>query len=104
MITRYLDLIELSFYFPQEEFTLVDGNLLFHGIDLMKLIEEHGSPLKITYLPKISQNIRTKNSGDLTPFTDDENYALNVEKTEKKESLLLLCLEFSEVYKTRFGR
>lgn len=62
MNTRYLDLIEQSFYFPQEEFTLHDGNLQFHGIDLMKLIEEHGTPLKITYLPKISENIqKTKN-------------------------------------------
>lgn len=58
MNTRYLDLIEQSFYFPQEEFTLQDGNLQFHGIDLMKLIEEHGTPLKLTYLPKISENIQ----------------------------------------------
>ena len=58
MNTRYLDLIEQSFYFPTEEFKLVDGNLQFHGIDLMQLIEEHGTPLKITYLPKISQNIQ----------------------------------------------
>ena len=58
MNTRYLDLIEQSFDFPQEEFTLEDDNLLFHGIDLMKLIEEHGTPLKLTYLPKISQNIQ----------------------------------------------
>lgn len=58
MNTRYLDLIEQSFYFPTEEFKLVDGNLQFHGIDLMALIEEHGTPLKFTYLPKISENIQ----------------------------------------------
>src|SRR5690606_36586483 len=58
MNTRYLDLIEQSFYFPTEEFKLVDGNLQFHGIDIMQLIEEHGTPLKFTYLPKISQNIQ----------------------------------------------
>lgn len=58
MNTRYIDLIDQSFYFPQEEFELVDGNLQFHGIDLMKLIEEHGTPLKISYLPKISENIQ----------------------------------------------
>ena len=58
MNTRYLDLIEQSFYFPTEEFKLVDGNLQFHGIDVMQLIEEHGTPLKFTYLPKISQNIQ----------------------------------------------
>ena len=36
----------------------MDGeNLKFHGIPLMDLVEEYGSPLKFTYLPKISENI-----------------------------------------------
>lgn len=35
-----------------------DGKLLFHDIDLNAVIKEHGSPLKITYLPKISQQIQ----------------------------------------------
>jgi len=30
---------------------------MFHGIDLMKLAEDYGTPLKFTYLPKISDNI-----------------------------------------------
>ncbi len=34
------------------------GELLFHGIDLNELIKEHGSPLKITYLPIISNQIK----------------------------------------------
>ena len=57
MKTKYIDLIDQSFYFPQEEFTLNHNNLEFHGIDLMKLIEQYGAPLKFTYLPKISENI-----------------------------------------------
>jgi arginine decarboxylase len=57
MNTKYYDLINQTFYFPQEEFTLNKDNLQFHGIDLMKLVEEYGTPLKFTYLPKISQNI-----------------------------------------------
>jgi arginine decarboxylase len=57
MKTKYIDLIDQSFYFPQEEFKLNKNNLEFHGIDLMKLISEYGSPLKFTYLPKISDNI-----------------------------------------------
>ena len=57
MKTKYIDLIDQSFYFPQEEFTLEKNNLEFHGIDLMKLIEEYGAPLKFSYLPKISENI-----------------------------------------------
>lgn len=58
MKTKYIDLIDQSFYFPQEEFTLDGGNLEFHGIDLMGLVEKYGTPLKFTYLPKISDNIQ----------------------------------------------
>ncbi len=57
MKTRYIDLIDQTFYFPQEEFKLEDNELQFHGIDLMELVEEYGAPLKFTYLPKISENI-----------------------------------------------
>tara|TARA_R100001369_G_scaffold29172_4_gene52716 strand:- start:206703 stop:208106 length:1404 start_codon:yes stop_codon:yes gene_type:complete len=55
--TKYRDLIEQTFYFPQEEFKLEDNELQFHGIDLMKLVEQYGAPLKFTYLPKITENI-----------------------------------------------
>ena len=63
MKTRYIDLVEQAFDFPQEELKLNDkGNLLFHDIDLMKIVEEHGAPLKFHYLPQISNNIkRAKN-------------------------------------------
>lgn len=57
MNTKYIDLISQSFDFPQEEFKLDGTNLRFHSIDLMGLVEEYGTPLKFTYLPKISQNI-----------------------------------------------
>ncbi|OMP31871.1 arginine decarboxylase [Mangrovimonas sp. DI 80] len=57
MNTKYIDLINQSFYFPQEEFKLEGSNLQFHDIDLMKLVEAYGAPLKFTYLPQISNNI-----------------------------------------------
>ncbi|MBU3821095.1 arginine decarboxylase [Flavobacteriaceae bacterium XHP0103] len=57
MNTKYIDLINQSFYFPQEEFTLEDKNLQFHGVDMMQLVEDYGAPLKFTYLPQISNNI-----------------------------------------------
>ena len=57
MNTKYSDLIDQTYYFPQEEFTLEDNELQFHNIDLMALVERYGAPLKFTYLPKISQNI-----------------------------------------------
>ncbi len=62
MNTKYIDLIEQTFDFPQEEFQLKDKNLEFHGINLMELIEKYGAPLKFTYLPKISENIKQAKS------------------------------------------
>ena len=62
MNTKYIDLIDQTYFFPQEEFSLQEDNLLFHGIPLNDLVAEYGSPLKFTYLPKISENIkRAKN-------------------------------------------
>ncbi|EZH71533.1 decarboxylase [Aquimarina atlantica] len=57
MKTKYIDLIDQTFYFPQEEFSLENNQLQFHGINLMALIAQYGAPLKFTYLPKISENI-----------------------------------------------
>ena len=57
MNTKYIDLIDQTYYFPQEEFNLDGEFLQFHGIPLNDLVEKYGSPLKFTYLPKISQNI-----------------------------------------------
>lgn len=57
MNTKYSDLIDQTYYFPQEEFSLEGTELKFHDIDLMQLVEQYGAPLKFTYLPKISQNI-----------------------------------------------
>ncbi|MFH6602778.1 arginine decarboxylase [Maribacter algicola] len=57
MNTKYIDLIDQTYFFPQEEFTLDGENLRFHNIDLRGLVARYGSPLKFTYLPKISENI-----------------------------------------------
>lgn len=62
MKIQYVDLIEQTFDFPQEEYKLKDDNLEFHGIPLMDVVRKYGTPLKFTYLPKISENIkRAKN-------------------------------------------
>lgn len=59
MKTKYIDLINQTYDFPQEEFEITEKNtLLFHGIDLMSLVRHYGSPLKFNYLPKISENIQ----------------------------------------------
>jgi arginine decarboxylase len=59
MNTKYSDLINQTYYFPQEEFTLNKDNFNF---DLMKLVEQYGTPLKFTYLPQISNNINKAKS------------------------------------------
>ncbi|MEN9999748.1 MAG: hypothetical protein RI922_2738 [Bacteroidota bacterium] len=58
MRTKYFDLIDQTFDFPQNEFHLREDHLFFHGIDLMRLIEQYGTPLKFNYLPQISNNIQ----------------------------------------------
>lgn len=58
MNITYRDLIDQTYYFPTEEFDLDETGLRFHGVPLMQLIEKYGSPLKFTYLPKISENIQ----------------------------------------------
>lgn len=58
MTNRYFDLIDQTFYFPQEGFDMDKGYLLFNGIPLIHLIRKHGTPLKITYLPRISSQIK----------------------------------------------
>lgn len=54
----YFDLIDQTYYFPQDGFDLENGNLFFHNISLKYLIEKYGTPLKITYLPKIGEQIK----------------------------------------------
>ena len=58
MRTKYIDLIDQTFDFPQNEFNLREDRLFFHGIDLMRLINEYGTPLKFNYLPQVSNNIQ----------------------------------------------
>jgi arginine decarboxylase len=58
MNTKYIDLISQTFDFPQDEFKLYEHKLQFHDVNLMKLVEEYGAPLKFTYLPQISNNIQ----------------------------------------------
>jgi arginine decarboxylase len=58
MKNTYFDLIEQTYYFPQEGFDLRDGTLTFHGISLNHLIKKHGTPFRFIYLPKIGDQIK----------------------------------------------
>src|ERR1700752_3977952 len=58
MENKYQDLIQQTFDFPQESFEVNDNELYFNDIPLMDIIKQYGTPLKITYLPKISSQIQ----------------------------------------------
>lgn len=62
MNTKYIDLINQTFDFPQPEFKLENKSLEFHDVNLMELIEQYGAPLKFTYIPQISNNINRAKS------------------------------------------
>lgn len=58
MKNKYVDLIEQAFDLSSDEFSIEDGELNWFGIPLMDLIKQYGTPLRISYLPKIRQNIQ----------------------------------------------
>lgn len=58
MKNTYFDLIDQSYYFPQEGFDLRDGYLTFHGVSLKYLVEKYGTPFKLMYLPRIGEQIK----------------------------------------------
>jgi len=80
MRTKYIDLIDQTFDFPQDEFQLNGDQLIFHGIDMMNLVKEHGTPLKFNYLPQISNNIQRcqgwfREAMNTIGYTGKYNYA-----------------------------
>ena len=56
MKTKYLDLVEQTFDFPTDEFKVIENELYWNDINMMDIIEQYGTPLRITYLPTISKN------------------------------------------------
>ena len=57
MNNSYTDLVKQTFNFPQEDFTVKDDYLQYNGVDVKALIDKYGTPLKLTYLPKIGMQI-----------------------------------------------
>jgi len=57
MNNSYTDLVKQTFNFPQEGFVLKNNYLEFNGIDLNAIIQKYGTPLKLSYLPKIGSQI-----------------------------------------------
>src|SRR5665213_2152937 len=57
MNNTYSDLVDQTFNFPQEGYDLKDGYLRYNDVDVKKLIDKYGTPLKFTFLPKIGMQI-----------------------------------------------
>lgn len=58
MKNKYIDLIQQTFEFPQEDFNVIDDELYWNNIPLMDIIKQYGTPVRLTYLPKISSQIQ----------------------------------------------
>src|SRR3954464_6404953 len=58
MNNTYTDLVQQTFHFPQDGFDINDeGYLEFNGLNLKDIIAKYGTPLKLSYLPKIGMQI-----------------------------------------------
>ena len=58
MNNSYTDLVKQTFNYPQDDFETKDGYLYFNGLDLKAIIDKYGTPLKLSYLPKIGMQIK----------------------------------------------
>ena len=57
MDNTYNDLVQQTFNFPQEDFKVKNEYLQYNDVDIKALIDKYGTPLKLTYLPKIGKQI-----------------------------------------------
>src|SRR3954471_6869123 len=58
MNNTYTDLVNQTFHFPQDGFDINDeGYLEFNDLNLKDIIAKYGTPLKLSYLPKIGMQI-----------------------------------------------
>lgn len=57
MENSYRKLIKQTFQAANEEFKVIDDSLYWNEVDLKSLVEEHGTPLRIHYLPSIEKNM-----------------------------------------------
>lgn len=57
MNNSYHDLVKQTFNFPQDGFEIRENNLLFNGLNIRALIDKYGTPMKLSYLPKIGMQI-----------------------------------------------
>lgn len=94
MKNKYFDLINQTYYFPQDGFDIEDGYLTFNDLPLKYLIKKYGTPFRLVYLPRIGQQIkRAKNL---------YNRAIKKHKYQGKYNYCYCtkCSHFSHILKT----
>ena len=67
MNNTYKDLVDQTFVFPQEDFKVKDSYLQYNNVDVKALIDKYGTPLKISYLPKIGSQINKAKTNQCMP-------------------------------------
>lgn len=100
MTTKYIDLIHQPFEFPQEEFNLNSNQeLKFHGLDLMQLIEEHGTSLKLIIYKKLTTEILNLlieeyplgiDSTDIFTFKNSNNETIEAVEVRTEDTIYLV--------------
>lgn len=58
MKNTYFQLINQTYFFPQEGFDLRKDYLTFYDFSLKYLIDKYGTPFRLTYLPRIGDQIK----------------------------------------------
>ena len=58
----YNNLIHKTFEFPNNEFHTEENHLFFNNVNLMKIVAKYGTPIRLTYLPKIGEKIQQAKS------------------------------------------
>lgn len=59
---KYIDFINQTVEFPTTEFEVKNDELYFHGVRLLDVVEKYGTPVKLCYRPKISENVNLARS------------------------------------------
>src|SRR4030095_6166387 len=58
MTNSYMDLVQQTFNFPPDGLHRENDYIQYNGVDLKALIDKYGTPLKLTFLPKINMQIQ----------------------------------------------
>lgn len=58
MNNSYFDLVDQTFDFPQDGFAFDNDGLTFNDIHLKEMVEKYGTPFKLSYIPRIGQQIQ----------------------------------------------